>query len=75
MKAGDAFTYVEIDRRMRLKQILTDGLIFAEDRHRWWAVMRQVTNLRVAENFMTTSVTVSVSGMTLLHGVRRYNIK
>jgi len=30
-----------------LKQILIDGLIFAQDRQRWRAVMRKVTNLRV----------------------------
>jgi len=49
---------------MRLKQILTDGLIFARDRHRWLAVMRKVTDLLVpynAENFMIIPVKVSVS--------------
>jgi len=32
---------------MRLKQILSDGLIFAQDWHRWRAVMRKFTNFRV----------------------------
>jgi len=28
MKEGSAFAFLEIERRMRLKQILSDGLIF-----------------------------------------------
>jgi hypothetical protein len=47
MKVGDDFAYLGIERRMRLKQILTDGLSFAQDRHRWRAEMRKTTNLRV----------------------------
>jgi len=39
--------HLGIERRMRLKEILIDGLIFAQDRERWRAVMRKVTNLRV----------------------------